>query len=60
MANNKKINETPSEYCRLFGLTGLKPVIEATGESRQTLQNWRRSKPDLFRVVVAGVVAGIN
>jgi len=48
------IAESPSEFCRAQGLSSLQVVIEKTGQSRQTLQNWHKYKPDLFRVVVRG------
>jgi len=32
----------------------LQSPSEETGQSRQTLQNWHRNKPDLFKVVVRG------
>ena len=53
---NKPIKNSPSEYCTSQGLKGLVPVIKATGQSRQTLQNWHKNKPDLFRVVVKGCI----
>jgi len=46
-----------SDSAKVAGLKNLATVIEMTGQSRQTLQNWYRDKPDLFRVVIAGCVA---
>jgi len=54
MAKAGHILQSPSEYCIAQGLAGLHVVIEETGQSRQTLQNWHRNKPDLFKVVVRG------
>ena len=46
-----------SAYCKQQGLKSLKQVEELTGQSRQTLLNWHKYKPQLFRVVVAGALA---
>ena len=45
---------SPAEYAVSQGLESLQEVIRLTSQSRQTLQNWHKHKPDLFRVVVAG------
>lgn len=44
----------PSEYTKSHGLT-LKQIEDATGQSKQTLINWYKNKPELFNVVVQGV-----
>jgi hypothetical protein len=49
-----------SSTAKKAGLKGLALVIEMTGQSRQTLQNWHKDKPDLFNVVIAGCVALIG
>ena len=53
---DQAIDQSPSDYCIAQGLSGLTPVMEYTGKSRQTLQNWHKDQPDLFRVVVNGCV----
>lgn len=47
----------PSEQCKAAGLKDLAAVAKLTGCSPQTLNNWHRHKPDLFKVVIAGCVA---
>lgn len=51
---------TPSQQAKEAGLKGLSQVSALTGVSLQTLDNWNKSKPDLFKVVLAGCVALIN
>lgn len=48
---------TPSQQAKGAGLKSLLEVSEITGVSIQTLSNWAKSKPDLFRVVLAGCAA---
>lgn len=45
---------TPSQQAKAEGLTGLSVVSKLTGVSLQTLSNWHKDKPNLFRVVLAG------
>ena len=45
---------TPSQQAKAAGLKSLKEVSELTGVSIQTLINWHKNKPDLFRVVIFG------
>lgn len=45
---------TPAEQAKAAGLKSLAQVAELTGVSHQTLRNWHKSKPDLFRIVLAG------
>jgi len=47
---------TPSEQCKKAGLKSLAQLVRITGESKQTLINWHRNKPQLFKVVIAGAV----
>ena len=47
----------PSELCKEAGLSSLNQLAEITGESVQTLNNWHKNKPKLFKVVIAGAVA---
>lgn len=44
----------PSEICKSAGFK-LVDLSKATGVSTQTLTNWSKDKPDLFRIIVAGV-----
>lgn len=50
----KRGNMTPAKQAKLAGLKSLSQVSEITGVSAQTLDNWAKNKPDLFRVVLAG------
>lgn len=45
---------TPSQQAKAEGLTGLSAVSKLTSVSLQTLHNWHKDKPNLFRVVLAG------
>lgn len=45
---------TPSQQCIAAGLPSLAVVSKLTGVSRQTLTNWHKHKPKLFRVVLSG------
>ena len=47
----------PSQVCQQYGVS-LSEVARQTNKSIQTLSNWCRHNPDLFRVVVRGVAAG--
>ena len=51
--------EGAAEFCTLRGVTMVQ-VILATKQSRQTLQNWHKNKPDLFRTIVYGVSHLLN
>lgn len=48
---------TASQQAKAAGLKSLLQVQQLTKQSAQTLINWHRDKPDLFRVVVAGCVS---
>ena len=48
---------TPSQQCKDAGLKSLAELSRATKTSEQTLINWSRNKPELFKAAVAGVVA---
>lgn len=48
---------TPSQAAKAAGLSSLKLVSEITGVSVQTLGNWHRDKPQLFRTVLIGCAA---
>lgn len=51
---------TPSQQAKAAGLKSLLQVSELTGVSIQTLSNWAKNKPDLFRVVLKGAVADLG
>ena len=48
---------TDVRQAKAAGLKNLAQVQELTGQSGQTLTNWCRDKPKLFKVVLAGCVA---
>jgi len=48
---------SPSQQAKEAGLKNLATVTLMTGVSVQTLTNWHRDKPKLFKAVVAGCVA---
>ena len=48
---------TPSQQAKSAGLKSLTSVSDITGVSLQTLTNWHKDKPKLFKAVVAGCVA---
>jgi len=48
-----------SEYCKQYDIR-LVDVMEMTKQSRQTLLNWYKSKPDLFKIVVKGCVSHVK
>jgi len=48
---------TPSQQAKAAGLKSLSQVTEVTGVSLQTLSNWHKHKPELFKAVIAGCVA---
>ena len=47
---------TPSQQCKSAGLDSLAQVSKMTGVSAQTLSNWHKDKPDLFKVVILGCI----
>jgi len=53
MESKKTLLETVREY----GVFDVKSVIEATGKSRQTLQNWAKADEKLLRLLLAGMQA---
>jgi hypothetical protein len=48
---------TPSQKAKALGCKSLSQVSQLTGVSLQTLSNWHKDKPELFKVVCAGSVA---
>ena len=53
------LNMTPAQQAKAAGLKSLTQVSQLTGVSLNTLTNWHRHKPDLFRVVLAGCLASL-
>ncbi len=49
---------TPSQQCKAEGLDSLAQVSKMTGVSVQTLSNWHKNKPYLFKVVILGCLSG--
>ena len=47
---------TPARDARAAGLNSLTQVMMITGVSLQTLSNWYKHKPELFRIVLLGCV----
>lgn len=48
--------KTPAMAATEYGLT-LADVARMTKQSRQTLANWQKNKPELFTVVLEGCAA---
>jgi len=48
---------TPAQQAKAAGLKSLTTVKVLTGVSLQTLTNWHRHKPELFRIVLKGCVS---
>lgn len=48
---------TASQTAKAAGLKSLAVVVEMTGVSYQTLLNWHKNKPELFKIVIAGCKA---
>ena len=51
---------TPAEQAKAAGLKSLTQVSQITGQSLNTLTNWHRDKPDLYRIVLLGCLADLN
>ncbi len=47
---------TPSQTAKALGCKSLSQVSQITGVSLQTLGNWHKDKPELFKVVCIGAV----
>ena len=45
---------TPSQQAKDAGLNSLSELCEITGQSAQTLSNWFKDKPSLFKTVLIG------
>lgn len=48
---------TPSQQAKAAGLKSLAEMSRISGVSKRTLINWHKSKPQLFKTVLAGCVA---
>jgi hypothetical protein len=51
---------TPSQQAKEAGLKSLTQMSQMTGKPTDTLRNWHRDSPDLFRLLLAGCVIEIN
>jgi len=51
---------TPSQQAKAAGLKNLTQVSVTTGVSLNTLTNWHRDKPELFRIVLLGCLADLR
>jgi hypothetical protein len=51
---------TPSQQAKSVGLKSLTQVSQITGVSLNTLTNWHRDKPELFRIVLRGCKAELG
>ena len=45
---------TPAQQAKSVGLKSLTQVSQITGVSLNTLTNWHRDKPQLFKIVLIG------
>jgi hypothetical protein len=48
---------TTAKSAKEAGLNSLAEVSRISGQSPQTLDNWHKHKPELFRVVLAGCLS---
>jgi hypothetical protein len=48
---------TAAQLAKQAGRKSLVEVSELTGVDRQTLDNWHKNKPALFKIVLAGCKA---
>ncbi len=51
---------TPSQQAKSVGLKSLTQVSQITGVSLNTLTNWHRDKPELFRIVLIGAISDLG
>ena len=51
------MNKTASQQAKAEGLKSLSQVSKMTGQSLQTLSNWAKNKPELFKIVLLGCKA---
>ena len=48
---------TPSQQAKAEGLKSLSQASKMTDQSLQTLSNWAKNKPELFKIVLLGCKA---
>lgn len=60
LPKNGGVIMTPSQQAKEAGFLDLLQVQQITGQSAQTLTNWRRDKPELFKIVLLGCVASLK
>ena len=53
-------DKTPAAQAKAEGLKSLSHVAEMTGQSLQTLGNWAKNKPELFKIVLLGCKAKLR
>ena len=51
---------TPSQQAKAAGLKNLLQVTSMTGTRAQTLINWHKRKPELFKIVLLGCVSSVS
>jgi hypothetical protein len=51
------IKKTLLDVVREYGIFEVKDVIERTGKSRQTLQNWAKNDEKFLRIMLLGLQA---
>jgi len=51
---------TPSQQAKALGIKSMKQVSQMTEVSTQTLINWHRDKPELYRVVLLGCTVDLK
>lgn len=47
---------TPSQQAKASGLKSLEQMSQMVGKPTETLRNWHRDSPELFRILLAGCV----
>jgi hypothetical protein len=50
---------TPSQQAKAAGLKSLEQMAQMAGKPTETLRNWHRENPELFRILLAGCVLEI-
>lgn len=48
---------TASKKCKQAGLKSLAELSQITGRSKRTLQEWNKTSPIFFKIVLDGAVA---
>ena len=51
--NNTKDLKSCKQYAHEAGFSSLKKMLGTIGESRQTLNNWKKNKPFVFKAVIS-------